>query len=284
MRFDQFYTKLFCRPLCLEAGARISYEQTLLAMMKSAQAPDLAAAQAAFELRKSDPTRAAKRAEGILEMRGSDTAIVHIDGAIDKHLSDLDLLCMNATDLRDVDKALAKIDGDSKIENVLLAFNSPGGGITGVPETAARIADLATRKNVFSYTETQLCSAAYWLASGTDQIFGTASAQVGSIGVYLALIDESRALDAMGIRVETIRDGKHKAAGASWKPLSEEDKAHFQKQVSQIGTMFRGAVNQKRPAVSVDTMQGQSFFGREALTAGLVDGIVSDLSGALRMF
>lgn len=284
MRFERFFTRLFCKPVLLEAGARIGYERALLTLMDGgsmAEAGNLV--QASIELRKQDPTRAQKRTEGIMEMNGA-TALIHMDGAIDKHLSAMEAMCFDATDLNDVDRALARAEADSSISNVLLLFNSPGGSVTGVPETGARIAALAQKKNVFAYTDAMCCSAAYWLASQADQIFSTASAQVGSIGVYLALIDQTRALEERGVKVETIKDGKLKAAGAPWKPLTEDERAHLQAQVNQIGSLFRSAVNAKRPGVSMDTMQGQSFFGEAALTAGLVDAIVPDLSAALAQF
>lgn len=284
MRFDRFFTKLFCKPLLLEAGARLAFERTLLSMMEGKQAAEtMAQLQAEFAARKVDPQRRTKRAENVLEIRGS-TALVHIDGAIDKHLSELDRLCIDATDLADVDAALAIAARTPAVKNILLSINSPGGSVTGVPETAARIAAIAEKKNVFAYTEGQMCSAAYWLAASADQILGTSSSQVGSIGVYLALVDETRALEAMGIKVETIKDGTLKAAGASWKPLAEHERAHFQEQVAQIGRTFRAAVTAKRPGVKMEVMQGQSFFGAEAKKAGLVDAIVADLDEALAQF
>ncbi|MHA3773656.1 S49 family peptidase [Verrucomicrobiota bacterium sgz303538] len=283
MRYDRFFSKLFCRPLLLEPGARVAYERTLLSLMEGRGTEAAAIIAKAFEARKQDVKTTTKRAESLLEIKGK-TAVIHIDGAIDKHLSELDRLCFDATDLADVDAALAEVRKSSSLKNALLAINSPGGSVTGVPETAARIAELAKIKNVFAYSEGQMCSAAYWLASAADQVFGTASVQAGSIGVYLALVDESRALEQQGIHVETIKDGNLKAAGASWKPLTDAERAHFQEQVATIGRTFRAAVNAKRPGVKMEAMQGQSFFGAEAKRAGLVDALVSDLSEALAQF
>ena len=159
-----------------------------------------------------------------------------------------------------------------------------GGSVTGVPETGARIAALAQQKNVFAYTEGLCCSAAMWLASQADQIFSTSSAQMGSVGVYLALLDQTAALTQKGLKIETIKSGNLKAAGASWKPLEGNERAHLQAEVDQIGATFRAAVNAKRPQVSMDTMQGQSFFGERNLNEGLTDGIVSGLDEALAQF
>ena len=128
------------------------------------------------------------------------------------------------------------------------------------------------------------CSAAYWLASQADQIFSTSSAQMGSVGVYLALLDQSTRLANMGLKVNLIKDGNLKAAGSGLQPLTDEERAHFQAQVSQIGAEFRLAVNSKRPSVSKDTMQGQSFFGGRNVDLGLSDATVADLDEALAQF
>lgn len=281
MRLERFFTKLFCRPVLIEASTRIAFEMTLLSMMDGARPADAVAAS--FQMRKTDPEKSQRRADGILEMRGQ-TALIHIDGSIDKNLSALDLMCMDATDLADVDRALATCENNASIRNVMLVINSPGGSVTGVPETGARIAALAETKNVFAYTEGMCCSAAYWLAAQCDQIFCTGSAQVGSIGVYLALVEQSEALKARGLKVTTVKEGSLKAAGAAWKPLTKDEEAHFQDQVTQIGEAFRDAVTAKRPDVAEETMQGQSFFGERNLKLGLVDAIVRDLDEALVQF
>lgn len=285
MRYDRLFTKLFCTPLLLEASVRAGFERTLLAFMNGqpAELPRLAEEQQRFFGKKTDPVRADKYADNILEIDGS-LATIHIDGAIDKNLSAWDRMCFDACDLNDVDRAIARVAADNTIKNTLLSINSPGGSVNGVPETAARIADLATRKNVFAYIDGMGCSAAYWLAAAADQVFATPSSMTGSIGVYLALLDESRWLEDQGLKVETIKDGKLKAAGASWKPLSDDERAHFQQMVGQIGTMFRGAVNTKRPDVSTDTMQGQAFFGSSSLQTGLVDALVSSRADAIAQF
>lgn len=285
MRYDRLFTKLFCTPLLLEAGVRAGFERVLLAYMNGqpADLPHLAEEQPRFWGKKVDNGRADKYADQLLEVDGGN-AFIHIDGAIDKNLSSWDRMCFDATDLNDVDRALARVSADNSIKNCLLCINSPGGSVNGVPETASRIAALAEQKNVFAFIDGMGCSAAYWLAAAADQIFATPSSMTGSIGVYLALLDQSRWLANQGIEVNLIKSGDLKAAGNSWKPLSDEERAHFQDMVDQIGDMFRGAVNEKRPGVTSDTMQGQAFFGKAGLDAKLVDGFVSDRAAAVAQF
>ncbi len=306
MRYDRLFTKLFRSPLLLEPNTRAGFEAALWAMM-SGQIPEPPILGESpmdpttspglpvrarnlpmrFDARKQAPATAQKRAAWLLDPgfgRDGKTAILHVDGVIDKHLSTFEASCFDATDLNDFDRALGQAAADPSVDNVLIYFNSPGGTVTGVPESGSKIAALAQQKNVFGFTDGLCCSAAYWMASQCDQMFCTASAQVGSIGVYLAVLDASRQLEAMGQKVETIKDGRLKAAGAYWKPLSDDERAHFQAQVNQIGEMFRGAVNAKRPSVSNDTMQGQSFMGKQAQECGLVDAVLPGIEAAIEEF
>lgn len=286
MRYDRLFTKLFCSPILLESGYRVGLEMALLSVMQGQPI------EGPLQMRKVDEDRQMQRSDRHLEIRGN-TAILHIDGVIDKNLSAWDRLCFDATDLNDVDKAIARIAPDRSIKNVLGCFNSPGGSFPGVPETAQRFAELSSKygKQTAAWCSDMACSAAYWIAAQADQVFAPASASVGSIGVYLAILDQSRRLDEMGVNVQELKDGKLKTAGAPWKPLSPAEAMHLQERVEHIGAMFRTAVTGPRPQVDEETMQGQSFIGdapgedfRSALDAGLIDAIVPTLEDALDEF
>jgi signal peptide peptidase SppA len=281
MRYHQLFAKLFCRPVLIEAATRVAFEQSLLALMAGDSMPVPVATPSAA---KGDPESSQYRMENLVERVDSRTAIVHIDGALDRHLSALDMLCYDATDVNDVMNAMESLQEDRNVENVLLYFNSPGGSVAGIPEAAARVRALAESKNVFAYTDGLMCSAAYWLASQATQIFANDSASVGSIGVYLALLNNSAAMEKSGRTVETIQDGKYKTAGAPWKPLSDEERAHLQADVNEIGATFRAAITSARPQVERDTMEGQSFSGTRAAAVGLVDAVRPDLRSVLAEF
>src|SRR5947209_3487200 len=102
MRYDRIFTKLFCEPLLAEESFIFGLQLAALAVMRGEipVTPPM--------VQKIDPERSDKRAEQILEIRGK-TAVVHIDGAIDKNLSAFDRISFNATDLNDVDRALAQV-------------------------------------------------------------------------------------------------------------------------------------------------------------------------------
>ncbi|WP_009963151.1 S49 family peptidase [Verrucomicrobium spinosum] len=262
--YPRLAAKLFRSPLLLDAGVRWSFETALLARMGAAVAQSSALEGKAPDSRTAD-----------IYGTFQNVAIIRIDGVIDKRLAALEAECFGGVDLEVIDEALQQAEHDRAVTHVVLDIHSPGGGVTGTPETAARIARLAQTKEVHAFVNCQACSAAYWLASQADVIAAAPSSCIGSIGVYMALLDETRALEMEGYTVNLIKAGKHKAMGASFQKLTDEERAIFQGQVDSIYADFKKAVTASR-RIADSTMQGQSFDGKTALKLGLVDVLTSD--------
>ena len=201
-------------------------------------------------------------------------AVIEVHGIIGKNLSQLETMC-GGVDVNSIEDAIDAGLADPAVSSILLHFDSPGGVVTGVPELAACIREADQVKPVYGFTDGQCCSAAYWLASQCRALACTVSADVGSIGVYMALCDDSAWWQKEGYKLELIKAGAHKAAGISGQPLHPADRALMQADVDAIYGMFTGDVRAGRGADMADqTMQGQTFMGANALAVGLVDEIV----------
>jgi protease-4 len=300
--FPHLFAKLFCSPLMISGNARFSLEFALLRRMGvggvegnhppfpapiardfGQPIPDGPDENYIRYQKQNAATDAAMRIESIYSVYGS-VAVVKLDGVIDKHISQMDAECYGGCDLDDFNAALSIAAADPKIETVVLAINSPGGSVTGVPESAARVAALAQTKEVRAYVDGMACSAAYYIASQADLISCAPSACLGSIGVYMTLLDETRAAEMEGIKVEMITAGKFKAMGSPFKPLSDEERQMFQAQVDGIRDDFRAAVRAGRrqatepgghQTVLDSTMEGQSFDGKQSIALRLADELTS---------
>ena len=214
-------------------------------------------------------------------------AVVPIFGVIGKHLSAIETFCGGV----DVDQTLAVIEQaavDDEAETILLWFNSPGGVVTGLPESAARLREINTGiKQCIAYTDDMCCSAAYWLAAQCDYIFSAPSSDVGSIGVYLAWLDATENAEREGYKLELIKAGDFKAMGHPLKHLSTAERKLLQAGVDDIYSRFKAAVTNARPSVEDSTMQGQTFSFEAQLETGLVDAhyprvgaLIADLAAA----
>lgn len=215
-------------------------------------------------------------AEGIL--------VVPVHGVCARYLSAMETDC-GGLDLNDTEATLRAAREDPRVQGIVLHFNSPGGTVTGIPELASLIRTISETKPIIAFTDAQCCSAAYWLASACDSIVVTPTADVGSIGVYSALVDESAAWAQEGYKLELMKAGKHKAMGIPGLPLAPEDRALIQAEVDSIYAMFTADVvaNRARNGAQVaeETMQGQTFMGGTAVAVGLADRVVGSLTDLL---
>lgn len=207
--------------------------------------------------------------------RGSGIAVLHVEGIICKHAPDI--LCgPTLADLAQLDGLIEEVAADSGIGTVVIHFNSPGGSVIGLDETAANLRDLAEEKRVVAYTDFQCCSAAYYLACACDEIYAAPSAVIGSIGTYIAALDDSRAWEMEGFELKLFRVGELKAIGAAGKPWTAVEEEFLQASADRAGGQFREWVAERRPGTGMEAMEGQWFFAKDAPSA-LHDGFHRDL-------
>lgn len=200
---------------------------------------------------------------------------INVSGTIGKHLSQMEMECSDACDIDDVMEELMAARDDENCHTILMMFNTPGGTTTGIEECGNLIADIATKKRCVAYTDTLCCSAGYWLASQCNEIYSTPSAMLGSIGVYCLALDETKALDMEGIKVNVFKAGKYKLSGASFVAMTDEEKAMFQADIDKTYAMFKATVKAKRN-IDESNMEGLVFDGRDCINNGYIDGIVAN--------
>jgi protease-4 len=172
---------------------------------------------------------------------------------------------------------------DSKVKNVMFHFHSPGGTCQGTPELASQIELLGHVKNTMAFTDGDCMSGAFWLAQQCNQYYSTESAELGSVGVRMILLDESRRLENEGLKVNAISSGKYKLSGASFQPLTVEEREMFQSECDAIYERFKSACNARR-VVREQWMNGQSYSGEIAAANGITDGVVSGIGQAMMLF
>lgn len=207
------------------------------------------------------------------------TRVIPVFGILGKHLDGMEMQCGGCS-VDKVSALLSAADKDPECERIVLAFHSPGGTVTGIPELAAKIRDVGTRKDVIAYSDGMCCSAALWLASQAETFLVSTSSIIGSVGVRCMVLDESDRLAKEGVKVESFTSGKFKDMGASYKPMTDEERAMMKARVESLGTAFRAALTAHR-SIAAEDMEGQSFTGVEAVAKGFADGLADDLEEVL---
>jgi protease-4 len=198
-------------------------------------------------------------------------AVITIAGALGHRIGAFEKACMGACDYLDIAKAIDKANDDPAASSILMHISSPGGMVTGLPETAAKIA--ASEKPVVAFTDDLAASAGYYLAASASAIYATESAQVGSIGTIMSWLDVSKAYEAQGVKREMVSSGKYKGMLTPGIPITEEQRVHLQDIVDTLADEFKEHVTARRGNIDPDYMEGQSVWGKEAKAAGLIDEI-----------
>lgn len=198
-----------------------------------------------------------------------DIGTINVHGVIAKRISKVQNSSGVATNL---EETLDFAKHDEQVKGVLLDIDSPGGSIVGTPEVAEMVLNLG--KPTVAFTDSLIASAAYWIAAQCDLIIASPSADIGSIGVYSAFLDQSRAAEMAGLKVELFNTGKYKGMGMPGRPLTEEQKAHIQEGVDKAFEWFKADVLAQRK-ISESAMQGQCFDAEDALAEGLIERVGS---------
>lgn len=166
---------------------------------------------------------------------------------------------------------------DPNIGAIVLDVNSPGGQIGGVDELSSRIYAARGRKPVVAVANHLMASAAYWIATAADEVVVTPSGEVGSIGVFTAHVDRSKALEQEGVKVSMISAGKYKTEGSPYEPLAKEALGAIQSRVNDVYETFVSAVARNR-GKSADEVRGGFGEGRtvsaaQAVKMGMADRV-----------
>lgn len=210
----------------------------------------------------------------------SGIAIIYVQGIIGKRVPDM--LCgPQIADLAKIDVLLKDLATDDNIRTLIIWLDTPGGVGIGLQETSENIRDvIESGTRVVAYTDYLCASAGYWIAAACQEIYAAPSAKIGSIGTYIAAIDDSRAWEMEGLELKLFRDGDLKAMGHPGKAWTEEEEKFLTEMLEQHSAEFKDHVRAQRPGIEDGTMRGQAFSASRA-PAGLVDGIFRDLESLI---
>lgn len=205
-------------------------------------------------------------------------AIVPVRGVIAHRMDALSMSSGGASCER-IDAMIDQVAKDDAIAEIAYDFDTPGGTVTGLKETSARMFALRGIKKQTAFIKGQCCSAGIWLASQCDEIIATESSEVGSIGVFAAHKDLSEALAKEGIKIRMFKSEKLKAEGNPFEPLTDEAAERIQARVDASGLDFRKDVGRGRGLTAAQVREqygaGITFTAKDAKAVGLIDRIGS---------
>lgn len=205
-------------------------------------------------------------------------AVLPIDGVIAKRMN-LFTQISGGTSTQLAEQALQNALKDPAVHSIILSIDSPGGTVDGTQALAnAVLKAKGSGKPIVTLADGCMCSAAYWIGSAAQAVYIVDSTTlVGSIGVVTSHVDISGAQAAQGIKTTEISAGKYKRIASQYGPLTADGKRSIQDSLDYTYSLFVDAVavnrNVSGTTVLRDMADGRVFIGKQAINAGLVDGI-----------
>lgn len=212
---------------------------------------------------------------GEIKVVGTD-ALIPITGPL-SYKYDFWTWWMDGTSYQGLQAQLAAADKNNMVQRIILYMDTPGGEITGLPETARMIASMS--KDVVAYVDPCCASAGLWLASQAKKIVCMETGEIGSLGVQLEYRSYAEYFKKAGIDVKVFRAdiSPDKNLAHPYEPLTEEASEYLQERVNTWGERFVATVASGRKKSVEHVLEnfgkGRMLYGPEALKVGLVDAV-----------
>ena len=206
-------------------------------------------------------------------------AVVDISGSLMNHSLPLRALGMPVTTYNEIRKAVQLAIEDPRVERVLMKISSGGGNGGGLFSTANFLERAGKIKPLNTFTDNSMGSAAYWLGVIGKQISAEPLADVGSIGVFVAMKSTAKLMNDMGVETRIVRAGEFKALGHPDEAITEKAVAEVQRSVDESYQAFLEHTSSHRgqplEQFRERAAEGRVFSGTKALEVGLVDEVIT---------
>lgn len=166
---------------------------------------------------------------------------------------------------------------DPQVRGVLMDIDSDGGEVFGIFDLAAQIRALSQHKPIIAHANEKALSGGYVLAAAANEVYTTRTGVVGSIGVRMAHVDQSKYDEKRGYVYTDIFAGARKNDFTPHEPLSDAAREWAQAHVDRTYDIFVDHVATMRDVdhESVRATEAGVFHVEEAQARGLVDGIAT---------
>lgn len=226
-----------------------------------------------------EPAAAAPAANKPGQQQGV-VAVIPVWGVIANRAHMVEGVCGDTgTSTEKLDARIKSAIADPNVRAIVLDVSSPGGSVFGVQEVARTVFEGRSVKPILANANSLAASAAYWIASAATELHVTPSGEVGSIGVYGAHVDISKAEEMQGLKTTLISAGKFKTEGHPYGPLESDAAKAMQARVDEYyGEFVRGVA--KHRGVGVDDVrngfgEGRTVGSKQAKAENMVDEIAT---------
>ncbi len=167
---------------------------------------------------------------------------------------------------------------DEGVKSIVLMVDSNGGMAYGMSTAANYIQKITKQAGVktVTYVDGSAYSAGYGLAVLSDELVINPQAKVGSVGVVVALYNDSKMLDKAGVTRQFVYAGDNKIPFDETGEFTDKFIQELQKSVDKTYSQFTKhiATNRSMNEQDIVDTQASTYDAEEALSMGLVDKIM----------
>lgn len=186
-------------------------------------------------------------------------------------------------------KQLEEAKNDSSVKGIVLAVDSPGGGVVESAEIYKDIMKIKeeTDKPIYVSMGAMAASGGYYIAAPADKIFVMRETMTGSIGVILQSVNYGGLAEKYGVEFVTIKTGPYKDILSPSRDMLPEEEAMLQEMINDSYEEFVRIIADGRGMTEAEVKKvadGRILNGRQAIEANLADdyGFEEDVIAALK--
>lgn len=169
---------------------------------------------------------------------------------------------------------------DAGCKTIVLDINSGGGEAFNCFQTADAMRSMADAKGVklISYVQNCAASAAYAMCVMSDEVISHPQGSVGSVGVLVALMNNSKQLEKAGLSRTFVTAGANKIPFDASGDFREEFLAEIQMEVDELYGQFCEHVSNYTGLTieEVKATEASMFRAPKALEMGLINRIMTN--------
>jgi len=202
---------------------------------------------------------------------GPAVAVIHVEGVIASGGNDL-FSDSSVASAKTIIKNIEKAKNDDEVKAIILAVDSPGGGVVASDEIYHALKGAG--KPIVVVMGDLAASGGYYISMASNWIVANPNTLTGSIGVISEFPNAEGLLDKIGVDFVVITSGPRKDIGSPYREMTEAERAYWQKIIDETYASFVQIVADGRH-MTVDEVKpladGGVYTGRQALELGLVD-------------
>jgi ClpP class serine protease len=203
----------------------------------------------------------------------SNLGVIHISGPLTNKSTGWEALC-GGTSYESIKEDFEALMEDGA-KTIAFMVESGGGEAYGMMDTGNYLRKLADENGIriISYVDGLSASAAYGLTAISDEIISNKNSEIGSIGVLIRLMNDSKALEMKGYERSFISAGNEKIPFSEDGSFRKEFLDDLQYKVDALYKDFTEYVAEHRnlPVEAVRNTQAKTFLAEDAIALGLAD-------------